>query len=116
MAYVSDESGRPEIYVDQFPAPGARARLTAGGGTEPRWRRDGGEIFFRRGSEIHAVRLQAAGATLEAVSSERLFDAGAEIRSYDVTPDGQRFLVNVPAPGAAPRPLSVIVNLRSLLP
>jgi hypothetical protein len=50
------------------------------------------------------------------VSSERLFDVGAEIRSYDVTPDGQRFLVNVPAPGAAPRPLSVIVNLRSLLP
>jgi Tol biopolymer transport system component len=116
MAYVSDESGRPEIYVDRFPAPGARARLTAGGGTEPRWRRDGGEIFFRRGSEMHAVRLRAAGATLEAVSSERLFDVGAEIRSYDVTPDGQRFLVNVPAPGAAPRPLRVIVNLRSLLP
>jgi Tol biopolymer transport system component len=116
LAYASDESGATEIYVDAFPTPGQRARLSVGGGTEPRWSRDGREVFFRRGSAIHAVHLRASGATLEAASSERLFDAGAEIRSFDVTPDGQRFLVNVPAPDTAPTPLSVIVNVRSLLP
>ncbi|HUE89922.1 MAG TPA: hypothetical protein VMO26_27910 [Vicinamibacterales bacterium] len=116
MAYASDESGRPEIYVDAFPAPGHRARLTVGGGTDPRWSLDGGELFFRRGSEIHAVRLRASGSTREAASSERLFDAGGEIRSFDVTSDGARFLVNVPAPEAAPKPMTVVVNVRSLLP
>jgi Tol biopolymer transport system component len=116
MAYASDESGRPELYVDAFPTPGQRARLTVGGGTEPRWSRDGGEVFFRRGSEIHAVQLRPVGATLEATSSEQLFDAGAEIRSFDVTADGTRFLINVAARAAQPRPLSVVVNVRSLLP
>ena len=87
-----------------------------GGGTEPRWGSDTGELFFRRGSEVHAVRLRVSDATVEATASERLFDAGAEIRSFDVGPDGQRFLVNLPAPDAAPKPLSVVVNVRSLLP
>jgi Tol biopolymer transport system component len=116
MAYSSDESGRPEVYADAFPSPGRRARLTVGGGTEPRWSRDGSELFFRRGSTIHAVRLRASGGALEATSSEQLFDAGADIRSFDVNAEGTRFLINVPAPDAAPRPLSVIVNVRSLLP
>jgi Tol biopolymer transport system component len=115
MAYSSDESGRAEVYADAFPSPGRRARLTVGGGTEPRWSRDGSELFFRRGSTIHAVRLRASGAALEAASSEQLFDAGADIRSFDVTAGGTRFLINVPTPAAAPRPLSVIVNVSSLL-
>jgi hypothetical protein len=116
MAYASDESGRPEIYADAFPVPGSRARLTVGGGAEPRWSGDGRIVFFRRGSAVHAVHLGVSGATLEATSSERLFDAGAEIRSFDVTPDGTRFLVNVPAAGAVAKPTSVVVNVRSLLP
>jgi hypothetical protein len=73
-------------------------------------------LYFRRGSEIHAVRLRTTGAILEATSSGRLFDVGAEIRSFDVSPGGERFLVNVPAADAAPKPLSVVVNVRSLLP
>jgi Tol biopolymer transport system component len=116
MAYASDESGRQELYADAFPTPSTRARLTVGGGTDPRWSRDGAELYFRRGAEIHAVRVRASGATLEAVSSARLFDAGAEIRSFDVVPGGERFLVNVPAADAGPKPLSVVVNVRSLLP
>lgn len=116
MAYASDESGQPEIYVDAFPAPVSRARMSVGGGTEPRWDREGGVLYFRRGSEIHAVRLRATGGTPEAASSERLFDAGAEARSYDVTPDGLRFLINVPAPEAAPQPMTVVVHVGSLLP
>jgi hypothetical protein len=115
VAYASDESGRFELYVDSLSTPGSRARLTTGGGLDPRWRAGGAELYFRRGTEVHAVSLVATGATLEAASSERLFDAGAEIRAYDVTADGQQFLLNVPAADAGPRPMTVLVNAGSLL-
>lgn len=116
LAYASDESGLMEVYVDRFPAAGRRARLSIGGGSEPRWARSGRTLFFRRASAIHAVTLTGAEGALEAVSSERLFDAGAEIRSYDVTPDGTGFLLNLPQPGSATTPLTVLVHVRSLLP
>jgi Tol biopolymer transport system component len=115
MAYASDESGRFEVYVDSFPAPGTRGRLTIGGGTEPRWRADGSEIYFRRGTEIHAVKPLLSTAAVEAAASERLFDAGADIRAFDVTSDGQRFLVNLPAPDNTPPSLSAIVNASALI-
>lgn len=115
MAYASDESGRFEIYVDSFPAPGTRGRLTIGGGTEPHWRADGGELYFRRGSEIHAVKPLLSSTAVEAAASERLFDAGADVRSYDVTSDGQRFLLNLPAPDNTPPAMSVILNVSQLL-
>jgi Tol biopolymer transport system component len=92
IAYASNESGQFDIYLDAFPKPGTRVRLTTAGGTEPRWSNDGRGVFFRRGSEIHAVAL--AGSEVQSVS--RLFDAGATIRSFDVSRDG-RFLVNVPS-------------------
>lgn len=116
LAYSSDESGGAEVYVDTFPTPRSRARLSVGGGTEPRWSRDGRSIIFRRGSALHTVRVSREGDALQALSSERLFDAGAEIRSFDVAPDGRRFLLNVPAPSAAPKPFTVIVNVTGLLP
>jgi eukaryotic-like serine/threonine-protein kinase len=116
LAYVSDESGQAEVYVDHFPLARARARLTLGGGTEPRWSRDGTRVYFRRGSEVHAVTVTPSGETLAATASERLFDAGADVRAFDVRGDGQRVLVNVAAAGGAPAPLSVLVNLRTLLP
>ena len=115
LAYASDESGRFEIYVDAFPTPGRRARVSAGGGTEPRWSSQGSEIFFRRDREIHAVRLDFTGDAAHAVSSEKLFAADGDIRSFDVAPDGERFLLNVAAPDSGPRPMTAIVNVRSRL-
>ena len=95
-AYASDESGKFDIYVDAFPKPGSRVRVTTAGGTEPRWGRTGAELYFRRGSEIHLASLRLAADTLEVSGLNRLFDAGAPVRSYDVSPDG-RFLLNLPA-------------------
>ena len=104
-AYASDESGKFDIYVDAFPKPGSRVRVTTAGGTEPRWARDGEQLYFRRGSEIHVATLRrTAGArsvlsvpsVAEVSGLNRLFDAGAPVRSYDVSPDG-RFLLNLPA-------------------
>jgi Tol biopolymer transport system component len=110
VAYASDESGQPEIYIDSFPKPGTRLRVTTAGGTEPRWRGDGSALYFRRGSEVHVVRLVLKGQVLEVAALDRLFDAGATIRAFDATPDGSRFLVNLPAPDAAPRSATMIVN------
>ena len=110
IAYASDESGQAEIYIDSFPKPGTRIRVTTAGGTEPRWRKDGAELYFRRGPEVHVVRLSWRPPLLEVASVDRLFDAGALIRAFDVTPDGSRFLLNLPASSAAPRSATMIVH------
>ena len=113
VAYASDESGKFDIYIDSFPKPGTRTRITTAGGTEPRWSRDG-ELFFRRGSEIHHVELgpghlfQHGGGPLEVTVMNRLFDAGAAVRSYDVSPDGKRFLINIPASSATRSPITLV--------
>src|SRR5512133_3121725 len=69
VAYVSDESGREEVYVTQFPATGSRWQVSQGGGTEPRWRRDGRELFFFAPDD----RLMAA----QVKSDAQGFDVGA---------------------------------------
>jgi Tol biopolymer transport system component len=108
VAYASDESGKFDIYIDSFPKPGSRLRVTTAGGTEPRWNRDGTELYFRRGSEVHAVILTRANVALEVSAMNRLFDAGAAVRSYDVSPDGRRFLINLPASSAARSPITIV--------
>ena len=112
IAYASDESGQSEIYIDSFPKPGTgtRIRVTTAGGTEPRWRGDGRALYFRRGSEVHVARLSLGQPALEVASLDRLFDAGAPIRSFDVTPDGTRFLLNLPALSTAPRSATMVVH------
>jgi Tol biopolymer transport system component len=105
IAYASNESGQFDIYVDAFPKPGSRMRVTTAGGTEPRWSNDGRELYFRRGSEIISVLLDG----LEVRSITRLFDAGAPIRSYDVSRDG-RFLINVPSGSDSSPAMTLIQN------
>ena len=108
VAYASDESGKFDIYIDSFPKPGSRLRVTTAGGTEPRWRSEGLELYFRRGRELHSVTLTQAGGALEVAAMNRLFDAGAPVRSYDVSPDGRRFLINLPASSSARGPITLV--------
>jgi eukaryotic-like serine/threonine-protein kinase len=97
LAYVSDESGRSEIYVRPFPDPGPKFPISTGGGSEPVWPRHGHELFYRNGDSMMAVDV-TTGLTFTAGRPRRLFD-GRYARStslwpnYDVTGDGQRFLM-----------------------
>ena len=52
VAYTSDESGHDEVYVRPFPGPGSRTAVSVGGGSDPRWRRDGRELFYRNGDTL----------------------------------------------------------------
>lgn len=122
IAYASDESGQFDIYIDAVPSgdppsprlrgTGDRVRVTTAGGTEPRWNRDGTELFFRRGSEIHGVKLSRQADGLVVNSINPLFDAGAPVRSYDVSPDG-RFLLNLPARLRTQSPITVVHHWQS---
>ncbi|MGQ0733758.1 MAG: TolB family protein, partial [Acidobacteriota bacterium] len=115
MAYASDESGQYEIYVDEFPTPRARARVSVGGGTDPRWRQDGRELYYRRGTAVHAVTLSTTGGRVEAAASTRLFEVEADIRAYDAAPDGARFLINLPAAAQVAPAITVLVHPSALI-
>ena len=104
VAYVSDESGRNEVYVDSFPAPGKREQVSTGGGNQPRWRGDGRELFYiSPDGRMMSVPVSAApdfapGAPVTLFAT-RIFDLngaqkGHYSRKYTVTHDGQRFLIS----------------------
>lgn len=116
IAYTSDESGQFEVYVealrDRSPGPGTRERVTSGGGSDPRWSRDSREVFFRRGSAIHAATPALGRGLNAAAATSMLFDTSADLRTFDMTPDGRRFLLNLPAAPAAAPPATLLVNWR----
>jgi serine/threonine-protein kinase len=117
LAYVSDESGAAEIYVRPFPnVDSAKFAISTGGGLEPLWRRDGGELFYRnvRG-EVFATTI-GRGPMFEHSAPTRLFSlpemaVQQYFRSYDIHPDGRRFLM-LHTSGSATTSLGVIVNWR----
>lgn len=97
LAYVSDESGRDEVYVDAFPDPGGPVQISVGGGREPRWAPNARELFYRSPEGMVAARVRTTSA-LSVVSREPLFDDAPYISwlyaaAYDVHPDGARFVM-----------------------
>ena len=109
LAYASNESGRLEVYVQPFPAGGERVQVSNAGGTAPRWRRDGRELFYLAPRPVQAVvsvPVQAAHDRFEAGAPTPLFKVELSGSDYDVTADGQRFLINTTA-GVPPTPLTV---------
>ena len=118
MAYASDESGQREVYVRPFPSGPGRWKLSIDGGSQPRWRGDGAEIYFAAAAgKMMAVSVKATlgpRPTFEAGVPTPLFDTrlydGALAYEYDVTADGQRFVVNTNVAGAYATPLTVVVN------
>jgi serine/threonine protein kinase/Tol biopolymer transport system component len=125
IAYSSDETGRPEVYVQSFPASGAKSRISKNGGTQPRWRGDGREIFYLSADRrMMATPVVSASSHFEAGTPAALFQTKMAsidgelgpyvIFNYAVTGDGKRFLLNEPAGEEALPAVSVVLNWRSI--
>jgi eukaryotic-like serine/threonine-protein kinase len=96
MAYASNESGRSEIYVEPVPGPGGRWQISTNGGEQPRWVRTGREIVYRNGTKMMSAAVQTQptfGAAKPIELFDRKFDRGGTVGGYDVTPDGQTFVM-----------------------
>ncbi|HBY64394.1 MAG TPA: hypothetical protein DEH78_31625 [Solibacterales bacterium] len=106
IAYASDESGRFEVYVRDHPFTGAQWQVSTAGGKQPVWRGDGRELYFvAESGDLMAAPIAAAGASLRPGTPVRLFTLepdtpGWNDHRYDVTRDGQRFLLLAPARAA----------------
>jgi serine/threonine-protein kinase len=105
VAYSSDESGRPEVYVQAFPGPGLKLQVSNDGGTDPVWRRSGGELYYRSRNKMMVVSATTS-PEFRASAPKQLWEGkyaagsgsscgmpGVSSASYDVTADGQRFLM-----------------------
>jgi Tol biopolymer transport system component len=118
IAYVSDESGRSEIYVQPYPGPGGKWQVSRDGGTEPVWNRNGRELFYRSGNKLMAVEITIQ-PNFELGNPRMLFEgpyvpSAVPVSNYDVSPDGQRFLMLKPAEQdqaqSAPTQITVVQN------
>jgi serine/threonine protein kinase len=116
MAYSSNESGSPQVYVQPIPTTGAKWQISAAGGDQPRWRRDGKELFYISSDQKLTAVPVKSGATFEAGSPQALFEIqplfpplGGRF-AYQPTADGQRFLALANTGGTAPPPVTVVLN------
>jgi serine/threonine-protein kinase len=126
LAYVSDESGRYEVYVQPYPGPGGKWQISTEGGNEPVWNHNGQELFYRSENKVMAVAVTTQ-PSFSAGKPKELFE-GLYLRNvgtyphYDVSPDGQRFLMLKPVDQqqAAPTQINVVLNwfeeLKRLVP
>jgi eukaryotic-like serine/threonine-protein kinase len=116
LAYISNETGRWEIYVQPYPSSGGKWQISTEGGAEPVWNRNGRELFYRNGDKMMAVDI-ATQPSFTAGKPRVLFEAHyvpppGTTPNYDVSPDGQRFLMIKPndAGDAAPAQINVVLN------
>jgi Tol biopolymer transport system component len=114
IAYVSNESGQNEVYVQEFPEPRSKWQVSTGGGNDPHWRADGREIFYRApDSRLMSVAVQK-GESFSAGAPTALFQARLQpaiVRSlYRPSPDGQRFLTLAPLGRDFILPTAVVLN------
>jgi eukaryotic-like serine/threonine-protein kinase len=117
MAYTSDESGRLEIYVTDFPDKRGRWQISTNGGTQAYWRSDGKELFYLGPEQtLMSVGVDGGGGSFQAAAPTPLFRAGfpqlvpAYWANYSPTADGQRFLVSELVAETASAPINVVLN------
>ncbi len=131
LAYESDETGRREVYVRAFPPGPGKWQISTTGGTVPRWRKDGRELFYQDANytgKLHAADVRTDASNFEPGASKELFDLSADgyvvpfnhtsnWHNYAVSADGQRFLVPRPDPATRAEtlqaPITVVLNWSS---
>ena len=106
LAYQSDESGSTEVYVTQFPQPAGSWRNSTAGGSNPRWRGDGKELFFVASRKLWAASVMSGD--FKSGIPQPLFEI--EGINYAPSKDGQRFLVSVVTERAPAPPITVVLN------
>lgn len=117
LAYMSAESGKPEVYVEPFPATGARWQISTSGGTEPHWRGDGKELLYLD-AECTVTAVPVNGTRWHASPPQPLFkvevpeSAGA---NYSMSPDGRFLVVNAFVSDPVVQPIDVVLNWGSLV-
>ncbi|MGH9661272.1 MAG: hypothetical protein ACRD96_22175, partial [Bryobacteraceae bacterium] len=114
-AYVSDEGGRSDVFVQPYPATGGKWQISKAGGSQPRWRRDGRELFFVALDNKLMTAPIAAGAGFEAGVPAALFETrmGAPVNygfKYSPSADGRRFLMLESREDSTPVPATVVLN------
>jgi eukaryotic-like serine/threonine-protein kinase len=122
IAYSSNETGKTEVYVRSFSASGGKWQISTNGGTQPKWRPDGKELFYLASDgNLMAVPVKAE-ATFEGGVPKALFptmfggQVGGGFEHYRVTPDGQRFLINtLPEGQRSSAPITVVLNWSAVL-
>ena len=121
MAYTSDESGRSDVYIQQFPALGSKRAVTVSGGAMPFWRRDGRELYYLSPDRtLRAVSVKP-GIALSIGTEQVLFqaplvgDASGARNHYVPAVDGHSFLSNVTEDSTARSAIAVVVNWQAQL-
>jgi len=114
LAYVSDESGKWEVYVQRFLSPGGKWQISSNGGKQPQWSHDGKELFYVSADQKLMAVAVHSGLSLDPGIPKELFQFRGTSDflggSYDVGTNGQRFLVSALVGEEASPPLNVIVN------
>jgi hypothetical protein len=117
VAYASNETGKWQIYVTSFPEARGRWQISTGGGEQPRWRGDGKELFYLSSDEKMMAVPVTTGMNFDAGTPGALFQAtprqpipSYELFVYDVSRDGQRFLINTQINQPETAPMSVLLN------
>ena len=122
IAYVSDESGANQVWVQNFPSAGGKWIVSIKGGSQPQWRSDGKELFYvAPDAKLMVVQVKTVGNNFEAGTPSPLFEMRAVggpptgATFYTPTHDGHRFLINMPAEESSPLPAVVIQNWTAAL-
>jgi Tol biopolymer transport system component len=121
ITYTSNESGKSEVYVRGFQPPGGKWRVSSDGGHSPVWRADGRELFFVSPDSVVMSVTVGQGATFESTAPVVLFKIPGDILNlsvipqYDVSHDGQRFLMNLDTPTQGQRMITLVSSWTSLL-
>jgi serine/threonine-protein kinase len=113
LAYVSDESGRSDVYVQPYPGPGGKWAISEAGGADPLWSPSGDELFYRQGDRLMVVDVQftpefRAGRPRQLLEWPQ--EAGASSRNFDISPDGRSFVMVRTDEGGVQDQLRVVLN------
>ena len=126
IAYTSDATGQNQIYVRPFSPDGnatGQWMVSVDGGVQPRWSRDGKELFFiSTDSKLMSVPVNMTGGTFHSLTARPMFPvqisgggANSFAHRWDVAPDGQKFLFTVVAAATSSAPVTVVLNWEELL-